>query len=388
MSEYQYFEFQSLDRPLTAEQQSAMRRISHQVDLTPWRAAFTYTTASFGAEPAAVLAGNFDAMIHLTGWGDKRLMYRFPVSLLDLERVGAYADPLGKRVTWSVRDDYALLDIHFLRDPGAGWVEAERWLPTLAPLRGSILRGDYRVLYLAWLKSLTPEDAEDAVQEPAVPAGLRDLSAELEAFLELFEVDSCLLEVAAEVSEDLPRSAAASSTGAGGGFPAANPFGLTEEDARRAVAALPRYEAEAFLLRVAWGEPLTDVALLRRLRELAAVETPRESPRRTTARLLAVAGEARARLQARAARTAEEQRLAELEDLAARQDQAWALVDRLTGRRGARPQEEAVGLLLKMRDAAAYKEQLPAFEERLAALCARLKGRRALIGRMRAAKLC
>jgi hypothetical protein len=112
VSEYQYFEFQSLDRPLTADQQLAMRRISHQVDLTPFRAAFTYTAGSFGAEPSVVLAQHFDAMIHLTGWGDKRLMFRFPAPLLDLEQLKAYGDPLGQRVTWSVRGEYTLLDIH------------------------------------------------------------------------------------------------------------------------------------------------------------------------------------------------------------------------------------------------------------------------------------
>lgn len=384
MSEYQYFEFQSLDRPLTGQQQRAMRRISHQVDLTPMRAAFTYTAASFNAEPRAVLAEHFDAMIHLTGWGDKRLMFRFPAALLDLEQVQAYGDPLGRRVTWSVRDDYALLDIHFLRDSGAGWIEAERWLPSLAPLRGDILRGDYRVLYLAWLKSLTPEDAEDALEEPPVPAGLRDLPPELEAFLELFEVDPFLLEVAVEASEERSDPSAGSPFAVGVG----PLFGLTEEDASRAVEALPRYEADAYLLRVALGEPLADVALLRRLREIAGEQPSQQTPRRTVAQLLAAAGEARTRKQAQGVRAAEAQRLAELEDLAARQDQAWALVERLIARRGARPYDEVVDLLLKMRDAATFKGDLPAFEERLEGLCSRVQARRGLVTRLRGAQLC
>jgi hypothetical protein len=379
MSEYQYFEFQSLDRPLTADQQSAMRRISHQVDLTPVRAAFTYTAGSFGAEPMVVLAQHFEAMIHLTGWGDKRLMFRFPASLLDLEQLRAFGDPLGQRVTWSVRGDYALLDIHFRRDPGAGWIEAERWLPSLAPLRADMLRGDTRVLYLAWLKSLTPEDAVDATEEPPVPAGLRELSPQLEAFLELFEVDSHLLEVASQASEGLP--------GFSQGPGVLPPFGMSESDVRRALEALPRYEADAYLLRVAWGEPLTDVALLRRLREIAGA--PEEGlPRRTTAQLLSAAGAARDRSQAQQIKGAESRRTAELEDLASREDQAWALVERLVSLRAARPYDEAVDLLLKLREAAVYRGRLPAFEERMAGLCARVKGRRGLVARLRAAKLC
>jgi hypothetical protein len=394
MSEYQYFEFQALDQPLTSAQQSAMRRISHSVELTPARAAFTYTAGSFKAEPSAVVLQHFDAMIHLTGWGDKRLMFRFPASLIDLQQVRAYEDPLSRRIIWSPRGDYALLDIHFLRDAGAGWVEAERWLPSLVPLRMSILRGDYRVLYLAWLKSLTPEDAEDATLEPPVPAGLRDLTPELEAFLELFEVDSHLLAVASGASDMLPAEAVQVDAEEGGfaGPPAAlrTPASveLSEIDARRAVEALPRYEADAYLLRIARGEPLVEVALLRRLREIAGVPVTYPGPRRTTAQLLAAAEEARIRSHAQEVRTAENQRIAELQDLAAREEQAWALVERLSARRGARPYDEAVDLLLKLRDAAAHGGSLPAFEERLAAFCGRVKGKRGLVGRLKAAQLC
>jgi hypothetical protein len=379
MSEYQYFEFQSLDRALTADQQAAMRRISHQVNLTPFRASFTYTSGSFKAEPSTVLAQNFDAMLHLTGWGDKRLMFRFPAALLDLESVKAYGDPLGRCLTWSVRGDDVLLDISYRRDPGAGWIEAERWLPSLAPLRADILRGDYRVLYLAWLKSLTPEDAEDATMEPPVPAGLGDLSPQLEAFLELFEVDPYLLEVASQASGEIPGFAAGP-----GVLP---PCGLSDAGARLAVEALPRYEADAFLLRVARGEPLADVALLRRLAELAG-PPPGASSRRSIAQLLAAVSDVRARREGQKVQGAQAQRTAELADLAAREEQAWAMVDRLVGRRSARAQDEAVDLLLKLREALSYKDRLTEFEERLAGLCTRVKGRRGLMSRLRAAGLC
>jgi len=380
VSEYQYFEFKALDRPLTAEQQTAIRRISHEVELTPVGAVFTYTAGSFRADPKAVLAQYFDAMIHLTGWGDKRLMFRFPVSLVDLEQVRAYGDPLGKRVTWSVGNDYAMLDIHFLRDSGAGWIEAERWLPSLVPLRVDILRGDTRVLYLAWLKSLESEDAEDATDEPPVPPGMHELSPQLEAFLELFEVDPYLLEVAVDESAEIS------------GFPTGSgyypPFGMAEADARRAVEALSRHESDAYLLRIARGEPLADVAMLRRLRELAAVSATGISPRRTTTQLLAAAREARVRSDGQRAQAAEAQHIVELEDLAAREEQAWAVVERLVTRRDARVHDEAVDMLLKLREAAVYKGHLPAFEKRMAALCAHVRGRRGLMGKLRAAMLC
>jgi hypothetical protein len=320
-------------------------------------------------------------MIHLTGWGDKRLMFRFPAYLVDMEEVEAYGDPLGRHVIWSARGDAVLLDICFRRDPGTGWIEAERWLPSLVPLRSDILLGDYRVLYLAWLKSLTPEDAEEMAEEPPIPAGLRDLSPQLSAFLELFEVDSHLLEVASQASEEIPVFTE--------GLSVLPRFGLTEADARRAVEALPRYEVDAFLLRIAGGEPLADVALLRRLREVAGIPaTTSAAPRRTTTQLLAAAVEARRHSEGRKMEATRARYVAELEDLAAREEQAWAMVARLAAQRGARPNDEAVDLLLKLREAASYKGCLPEYETRLAGFCAHVKGRRGLMGKLRAAKLC
>ena len=61
--------------------------------------------------------------------------------------------------------------------------------------------GDYRALYLAWLRTLEMEDVLDSVVEPPVPPGLNELSSALRAFVDLFGVDQQLLEVAAEVSK-------------------------------------------------------------------------------------------------------------------------------------------------------------------------------------------
>jgi hypothetical protein len=50
-------------------------------------------------------------------------------------------------------------------------------------LRGELIQGDCRVLYLVWLKaiSLEPEEFADEISEPPVPAGLRKLDSGLQA---------------------------------------------------------------------------------------------------------------------------------------------------------------------------------------------------------------
>jgi hypothetical protein len=61
MSEYQYYEFQAIDRPLTPEEQEAVSRLSSRVDPHPWRAVFTYSYSDFPADPEKILAQYYDA---------------------------------------------------------------------------------------------------------------------------------------------------------------------------------------------------------------------------------------------------------------------------------------------------------------------------------------
>jgi hypothetical protein len=58
--------------------------------------------------------------------------------------------------------------------PDWGWIQGEGWLPQLMGLRDDLLRGDYRLLYLAWLKAITlEEEILEEVPEPPVSPGLR-----------------------------------------------------------------------------------------------------------------------------------------------------------------------------------------------------------------------
>jgi hypothetical protein len=71
MSEYQYDEFQTIDRPLSAEQQAAIRKLSSRVELSATRAAFNYAYGGFRGEPLKVLEQHFDALLYIANWGDE-----------------------------------------------------------------------------------------------------------------------------------------------------------------------------------------------------------------------------------------------------------------------------------------------------------------------------
>ena len=65
MSEYQYYEFQAIDRPLTPKEQQAVAQLSSRVDPHPRRAVFTYSWSDFPASAQDILARYYDAMLYM-----------------------------------------------------------------------------------------------------------------------------------------------------------------------------------------------------------------------------------------------------------------------------------------------------------------------------------
>ena len=78
MSEYQYYEFLALDRPLSAEDLAYVRTLSSRVQPTPTQAVFTYSFGDFPGDPLKLLAKHYDVMLYLANWGSKQLAFRFP----------------------------------------------------------------------------------------------------------------------------------------------------------------------------------------------------------------------------------------------------------------------------------------------------------------------
>ena len=373
MSEYQYYEFQAIDQPLTEEEQRAVARLSSRVDPHPRRAVFTYSWSDFPGRAEEVLAKYYDAMLYLANWGSRQLMFRFPKSLVDLEQVQQYnvvtVDYPSDTVNVYIKDEYAILDIQLHEEEGLDWIEGEGGLDSLVGLRDAILQRDYRLLYLAWLKGLTLayEVDQDAL-EPPVPPGLGNLTPALDSFVELFDVDADLLQVAAERSTKSAQTA-------------------SKDDLRQAIAQLSQEEKDAFLLQLAQGEPHLSLALNRRLGALRGVPQPDTAQRRTVDELFAAAEAWREHKRKERAAQAEAKRIAELEALAQRGDDAWREVDALIQQSKAKAYDEAVRLLQKLQDLAKYQNREAVFQGHLRQLCDLYSRRSALMRRLREAKL-
>jgi hypothetical protein len=196
---------------------------------------------------------------------------------------------------------------------------------------------------------------------------VRRLTPALQSFVELFDVDEDLIQVAAEVSGEAQT--------------------ISEDDLRRAIAKLASEERDAFLLRLAQGEPHLSLAFKRRLDAFMRLSPAEVGARRTVGQLFAAAEELRQRQRKERAAKAEAKRVAELEALAGRGEAAWREVDTLIQQSNAKAYDQAVGSLVKLKALARHQGQERAFQARLARIEEQYARRSALLERLRKAGL-
>jgi hypothetical protein len=82
MSEYQYYEFRTVDRILTAKEQTQIKKLSSRVHLISTQATFVYSYGDFRGDPEQVLTDYFDIMFYIASWSSWRLMFRFPKAIV------------------------------------------------------------------------------------------------------------------------------------------------------------------------------------------------------------------------------------------------------------------------------------------------------------------
>lgn len=99
MSTYQYYEFQAIDRPLTAKEQATIQNLSSRVELTPHRAVFLYNYGDFRGKPEELFATYFDAMFYIANWGSRQLIFRFPKAIVDPSWYEPYELPYAITIT-------------------------------------------------------------------------------------------------------------------------------------------------------------------------------------------------------------------------------------------------------------------------------------------------
>ena len=386
MSEYQYYGFQAIDRPLSEENMRWLRGLSTRADITATSFVNVYHWGNFRGDPVKLMERCFDAFVYVTNWGYRRFMVRLPRASFDAACAKRYCH--GDGVSLLKKKDCVLLEFDCDEEPGEweDWDDGSGWMASLTPLRGDLLDGDWRCLYLAWLCAIETESLPDNATEPPVPAGLKDLTAPLQAFVDFIGIDSELIEVAAERSG--PRAA---------NKPPADAL-------RKWIRALTVAEKDELLLRIAQGdEPNPRRSLMRCFREaapgrhatrgredgtsgrtVAEISEAWQQRRRAKQRCLAEQAEKERERQARAEAQA---RKKHLEDIASRTPAVWKQVSAWIAKRTPKGYDRAVELLVDLQDAAADANRNDEFVEQLKALRDRHASKPSLTRRLRDAGL-
>jgi hypothetical protein len=403
MSEYQYYEFRAIDRPLVQKEMDELRALSTRAEITPTSFTNTYHWGDFKGNPDTLMDRYFDAFVYVANWGTHQLMFRIPRRFLDVEAASAYCD--DEVLSLTAKKEHVILEFSSRDEDGDGdeWTEGEHWMSSLISLRAELMRGDTRALYLGWLASLPSrirddedgwdeedggdeEDLDDDDRlEPPVPPGLAKLSAPLRALADFLRVEDELIEVAAAGSA---------------GEPPAEP---SRNELARWVKGLPAADKDAYLLRflAEEGDFLLRAELSKRFRESTAPSGARpalEAGRRTVAQLLAArdalvdakrrkAAEREARERARREREQAEARARYLDDLARREPATWREVEEKIATKLPKEYDRAVELLVDLRDLAGRSGRTAEAEARILELRQRHSKKPSLMQRFDAKKL-
>lgn len=343
MSEYQYYEFQAIDRPLTAEEMRELRSLSTRARITPTSFVNEYSWGSFKGDERKLMEKYFDAFLYYANWGTHILLLRLPSSLLDAKTANEYCS--GESVFVQEKAGRVILSF-ICEDLELGDYEEDEWnLSSLISVRAELARGDLRALYLGWLLCVQNLELEDEDVEPRVPPGLGQLSAPLTSLADFLCIESDLLEVAAQSSPSLMQRST-----------------LDREDVRGWIAKLPPQERDQLLLThlMVDDDRLAGTELFRKvLKDRSNGPIDPSPPRRSVGELRRVAEAlASERRRLEAAKRAQENirreheialaREKHLDRLASRLPELWDTIETLIDTKQPRKYDEAINLLVDL----------------------------------------
>lgn len=237
MSEFQYYEFLAIDRPLSAEEMAELRELSTRASITPVSFTNEYHWGNFRGNTDQLMERYFDAHVYVANWMTAIFMLRLPADCLDEKMLFAaevpdilHCDAVKDHwiITWMLEssEDYD----RFAEEDGRGW------MASLAPVRDELLRGDLRGLYIGWLAAVSRKRIDNEEEEPFSVSGLANLTSAQLALAKFLEVDPDFL------------------AGAGMGNPAARDMDVSSQEMDNWLEALPREEVQSILKQLLEGK--------------------------------------------------------------------------------------------------------------------------------------
>lgn len=206
MSEHQFVAFRAIDRPVSKKNLEYMRRQSTRAEITSWEFSNEYDYGDFHGDTLEMLRRGYDLHLHYANFGIRKLLIRFPDGLPEAAK--PYLADGSLEFVKDKQGRGGVLSINPFLDPDD---LEELWdlepLPErLAPLRGEMLDGDLRPLYIAHLAITcdSEHDPEETTEAP-VPAGLKKPTDAQQALMEFLGLSDSLIAAASRESPPLPK---------------------------------------------------------------------------------------------------------------------------------------------------------------------------------------
>ena len=373
MSEYQRYEFMTVDRPLTQEQLGEVNRLSSHIEASSTHAVIEYNWGDFKHNPIEVLRDYFDGFLYWANWGSPQLALRFPHGALPADLIDTY--DFGEFVAFSKYQDYDILAIEFpeLEAPDE-WTDYD--LGSMIGIRDELMEGDLRALYIVWLAAqemigIEEEDEEDDTKQsiPPIPPGFKKLTSAQQALADFLQVKPSLLAAAAQHSE------------AG--------TAKVKDDFATWIERLPQERRNDYLLRLANNEPGLSRQLVKELRDLGgSKETTASSTgeRISYPTLLAESKGLQARLARERREEEEKAHQRQMQYIHDRQNEYWQEIEQAAGRKNSGGYDQALRLLIELREAMQHFNEGQQFEERFQSWVLAYLRSRAFTDRLKAHK--
>ena len=254
MSEYEYYEFMAIERPLGKAERAQLRRLSSRAEITSTSFINEYEWGDFKGNPKKLMEKWFDLHLYLTNWDTSRFMVRLPKRCVSRAHFDVFLKN-SETATLIDAGDYVILDI--IKDDEDEWYGEDDdgensidRLSCLVPLRHDLLSGDLRMLYLIWLVAVEDDSLGEDVLEPL--PGIAPLNGALKALADLLSLDSDLVEAAAERCADESN------------------VEISSEHACQVLSAIPDHEKTALLVRIYEGDPYASIELRKQVQELTS----------------------------------------------------------------------------------------------------------------------
>jgi hypothetical protein len=379
VSEYQYYDFRAIDHALTKTEMAALRAISTRAVITTTSFTNHYEWGDLKADPLKLLEKYFDASVYVANWGTREFHLRLPQERVDFKQLKSILP--GKSAHVRSAGKFVIVSFESEVESDDDWDDGTGWMGSLVSLRSDLLRGDLRCLYLGWLHSVECHEFSEDTLEPPVPAGLRELSAPLDSFIEFLGIDGDLVEVAASASAPLKE-------------------GPSRKELATWIQGLPENEKDSLLIDfLSESSERCRLELLQRFRRENGVAANHGAIERRTVNDLLT--ESRVRSDERAnqlrANRAEDvarkkakdeaDRAVYLEGLVKREKAVWKQVEAYIEKRQPKDYERAVILLVDLHDLAVRQGDEAGFQLRMEELRKTHTAKSAFLGRLAKANL-